>query len=166
MKAMKTLSMVLVLVMLFSGAAMAGKFGKHHHGFGMDGGFMGFRGLIRQLDLSEAQKTEVANVLTKYRDNIRNTADSLAETRGNMNTVMLTEEFNEANLREAFQKAASLQEDFFVLRAKIFSEIKPLLTPEQLELLKQKKAEMTEKMKARMNFRHSKFDAWLESHGE
>jgi len=42
-----------------------------------------------------------------------------------------------------------------VLRAKIFSEIRPILTPEQLEQLKERRAEKVEKMKARMAARES-----------
>ncbi len=168
MRTIKTLSMVLVIVMVFSGMAIAGKNGhdrergfmKHHRGFGM-----GLRALL-SLDLSDAQKTEVANILKKYRDDMRNAADKLAEAKKNMGDLIYADEFNEAEIRKAFQAMSPIKEEFVVLKAKIVSEIKPVLTPEQVETLKERKAKGKEKRKERMEKKRSKLDSWIESHSE
>ncbi|MCP4346476.1 MAG: Spy/CpxP family protein refolding chaperone [Desulfobacterales bacterium] len=167
MRAIKTLSMVLVLVMVFSGMAIAGKGGddsgrkrgmKHHRGFGM-----GLKALL-SLDLSDAQKTEVANILKKYQDDMKTAADKLAEAKNNMGDLIHADEFNEAEIRKAFQAASSIKEELVVLKAKIFSEIKPVLTPEQIETLEERKAKHAEKRKKHMDKRFSKLDSWIESH--
>ena len=165
MRTIKTLSMVLILVMVFSGMAIAGHgrehgFMKHHRGMGY-----GLRALL-SLDLSDAQKTEVANILKKYRDDMRTSADKLAEAKKNMGEMIHADEFNEAEIRKAFQAISPIKEELVVLRAKIISEIKPVLTPEQIETLKERKAERAEKWKGRKGNKRSKLDSWIESHSE
>ncbi|MDM8526243.1 Spy/CpxP family protein refolding chaperone [Desulfococcaceae bacterium HSG8] len=161
MKGTKTLSIVLVLVMIFAGTALAGGFG----GFGHGGMGKGFRALMG-LDLSDAQKTQVANIITKYRDNIRTSVNNLLDAKKHLNDVMLAEEFNEAAVREAFQQIAAAGEELAVLKAKIAVEVRPVLTPDQIAQFREQRAEMTEAVKEHMESKRSKFDAWLESHAE
>ncbi len=59
-----------------------------------------------------------------------------------------------------------IKEEFVVLKAKIVSEIKPVLTPEQIETLKERKAKGAEKREKRMEKKRSKLDSWIESHSE
>lgn len=174
MRTVRTLSMVLVFVMVFSGMAMAGKFGGHRgghdghrggHGFmgpRSGHGFIGLRALMR-LGLSDAQKTEVANVIKKHRDDIKNATDKLIEAKKNLSDVIHADEFSEADVRQAFQQVTPIKEEFVVLRAKIFSELKSVLTTEQIKVLKERKAKRGENKKERMEEMWSGFDAWLES---
>ena len=171
----KTLCMALVLVMAFSGAAMAGRFGgggfggHHgggsggHHGGGFGGpgecGFRGpgggFGGGFRGLNLTDEQKTAVNDVLSKNLDEKTNLMDTLATAKENMGNIIHADEFNEVSVREAFQQMAAALEELAVLKARTFSEIRPILTPEQLEQLKERKAERVTKMKERMAARQS-----------
>lgn len=165
MKGFKTVSIALVFVMVFCSASLAGRFGEGRHGFGMGHGFMGFK-ILKELNLSDEQKAGIAAVILKYRDERRQHIDTLIEARANLADTVLAETFNEADVRQAFEAAAALQEEAAVMRAKIFSEIRPLLTPEQLALITQRKTELFEKIKDRMAFGQSVFDAWLESASE
>jgi protein CpxP len=165
MKGFKTLSIALVFVMFFCSASLAGRFRDGQHGFGMGHGFMGFK-ILEELNLSDAQKAGISEIILKYRDERRQHIDKLIEARKNLSDTVLAETFNEADVRQAFGEAAALQEEAAVIRAKIFSEIRPLLTPEQLALISQRKAELFEKIKDRMAFGQSVFDAWLESYSE
>ena len=168
----KTLCMALVLVMAFSGAAMAGRFGGGHHGGGFGGfgggfgghggghgggfgGHGGHGGGFRGLNLTADQKTAVDDVLKKNWDEKTNLMDTLATAKENMGNMIHADEFNEASVREAFQQMAAAQEELAVLRARTFSEIRPIFTPEQLEQLKERKAERVTKMKERMAARQS-----------
>ncbi|MDM8551003.1 Spy/CpxP family protein refolding chaperone [Desulfobacterales bacterium HSG2] len=170
MKGFKTLSIVAALVILFTGAVMAQKFGRFGMGgpggpgMGGPGGFGMGRGLM-ELDLSDAQKTEVADIIKKYRDQTENAVDSLMAAKKNLDTVIHVEEFNEADVRQTFQTIASAQEELVVLMAKIFSEIRPVLTPEQIASLEERRAGRAERMKEWIKFRRSMFDRWLGTEG-
>jgi len=163
MKKFKTAGIVaLIVAMLIAGTALAGRFGKNGHDFGMGKGFMGF-GILKELDLSETQKTDAANILMKYRDEAITAADNLAAAREKLADAILIAEFNEGSVRLAVRELAVAGEELAVLGAKAVSELKPILTPAQSELLKQKQAEMKAKMKDRTAFRRSKIDNWLKT---
>ena len=162
MKKFKTAGIVAVIVaILIAGTALAGRFGKNGHDFGM-GGFMGF-GILKELNLSETQKTDAANILMKYRDEAITAADTFAAAREKLADAILIAEFNEGSVRLAVRELAVAGEELAVLGAKAVSELKPILTPAQSELLKQKQAEMKAKMKDRTAFRRSKIDNWLKT---
>jgi Spy/CpxP family protein refolding chaperone len=163
MKKFKTAGIIaLSLAILAAGTALAGRFGKDGHDFGMKG-FMGF-GIIKELDLSETQKTDAANILMKYRDEATTAADTFAAAREKLADAILIAEFNEGSVRLAVRELAVAGEELAVLGAKAVSELKPILTPAQLELLKQKQAEMKAKMKDHTASRRSKIDNWLKTH--
>lgn len=169
MKAMKTLAVALAIVMIFAGSAMAWGGGKHGKGFGhggfhgKGGGFMGLR-MLMSLDLTDAQKTSVANVIAKYREEMQANKEKLMEAREKLADATLAEEFSETAVREAAQELAPLKEDMAVLRARVASEIRPILTPEQIALLEEKRAEMRGRMKERIEAGCSRLDTWIESH--
>jgi len=99
----------------------------------------------------------------KYRDAAITAADNLAAAREKLADAILIAEFNEGSVRLAVRELAVAGEELAVLGAKAVSELKPILTPVQLELLKQKQAEMKAKMKDRTAFRRSKIDNWLKT---
>lgn len=170
MKGIKTVSIALVLVMIFTGAAVAGGFGRHHGGpggfgkHGMGGG-MGLKALMH-LDLSETQKAEVAEVFTKYQEDRENVRASVMTARENLFTAVHADEFNEADVRQASKAVAAAMEEGAVLKAKIIAEVKPILTPEQIALLKERRAKKTEKMKEHKASKHSMLENWLKAEHE
>ncbi|NIV92360.1 hypothetical protein GWN42_06035, partial [candidate division KSB1 bacterium] len=66
-------------------------------------------------------------------------------------------EFDENEIRNAYRQAAPIKEELLVMGAKMMAEMKAVLTPEQLQLLEERKAERFEEMKNR-------FDRWFENH--
>ncbi len=151
MKPSKTLTMVLVLVVMLAGAVVttAGVFPGHHRR-----GTRGFRlpGLktFIELNLSDSQKSQVLNILEKYQRERQDTLDSLLEARKHLSTVTHAEEFNEDDVRKAYRKISSMEEELFVLRAKMMAELRAALNPEQIELLRERRAQRIQKMRDRL----------------
>ena len=52
-----------------------------------------------------------------------------------------------------------MKEELFVLRAKMMAELRAVLNPEQIELLRERRAQRTEKMRNRL-------ETWLQNRGE
>lgn len=149
------LAMALAVSMIFalSVTAYAGKHGKGGpHG---KGGMMGFPFLQ---SLSEDQKPKVAEIFAKYKDEMDQRRDASAAAMEKVADAVHADTFNEADIRQAFKEASAAKEEMVVLRAKILSEIKPLLTPEQIAKMKERK----ERMKDRRECRDSMAEDWIE----
>ena len=135
-------SHLLILIISFFIIAMAvstvsaGRFGGRHMPFGGKDA-IGLKTFI-ELNLTETQKIDALKIIdgfAAFRDSKR---DVMQQARDSMKAVMQAEPFDEQQAREAFREAAVLREDLFVQRAKMMAELKAILTPEQLELLKKK----------------------------
>lgn len=151
MKFNKALVGVLFLTIFFTGAVAveAGRFGRHHD----PSGIMGpeFRGLktIIQLDLSDSQKLKIMSIIEKYENERASLKESLREARKNLTRVLETEQADEDQIRSALRRAEPIREELFVKRVKMAAELKTVLTPEQLQLLEQRKAHRIGRWKAR-----------------
>jgi Spy/CpxP family protein refolding chaperone len=143
MNSKKVLTVMAAVLMVFALAftAEARRFG---HNQGMKGNLGGLR-LLLQLKLSDAQQTEMMNILNKYQSEREALWHSMREARKGVAAVLRAEPFNEKEAREAFKKAANIKEDMFMLRAKMMTELKAVLTPEQVELLKERRAQRLER---------------------
>jgi Spy/CpxP family protein refolding chaperone len=162
MNVIKTMTVMVVvsMVFIFSAAfvAEARPFGPHVQKRGMGLGLAGLRA-FHDLKLSDTQLESIINIIDKYqsqRDTFRN---SMVEVRENLRAVLQAEQFNEEDARKAFREASAVREDMFVLRAKMMAELRSVLTPEQLELLKERKAKRLERMKKRIG-------AWSENQNQ
>ena len=142
---------VIAGTLILTGTLMAtgGNFSKCLSGFGMHPGMhRGMMGMnmLNDLNLSDTQKEQVEAIITKYRDQREDTADehhnSMRET---MRNVVFDDQFDEGKVREAFRKSSADREEMVVQKAKMFAEIKTVLDPEQVELLKERKTQMMEK---------------------
>ncbi len=138
MKRNKMLTLVFGLAILFSGmlVVQAGAFGPRHH----KGALIGLRALM-ELDLTDAQKVEVADIIEKYRDEEKEIVTQLKDARENLKNVVQADLFNEQDVRQAFQQMSPKIEDMTVLRAKFMNELKKVLTPEQLEKMENSRKE-------------------------
>ena len=113
-----------------------------------------------ELNLSDSQKDQALKIMEKYQNNRAEVRESLIKERDNLRTAIQADEFNEGNARKAFQKASSIREDMFIERAKMMTEMKKILTPDQIKVLNERKAERLEKMKGRMDHRRAMVDKW------
>jgi Spy/CpxP family protein refolding chaperone len=155
MKSRKKIIVVgIVVTMVFAGAmaAMAGDFPCRHPKPGFGPGFLGLKTML-ELKLSESQQTQVLGIIGKYEDEMKNNRDSIREARKNFMTAMHAEVFDEGKVRTAFKELSSIREESIVSRGKMMSELKAVLTPEQMALLKERKAQRKERIKARLGAR-------------
>jgi Spy/CpxP family protein refolding chaperone len=173
MKTQKLIKAILIAAMALTFAASVSAQGGPHAGGGQggkgkgmdrEGGPMGIP--FKGIHLTEAQKTQVASVLMKYREEQKTLVDKMIAARENVFEAVHASEFNEAAVRQASRELASAGEEFAVLKARISSEIRPILTAEQIQQIEDQKAEKKERMKTRKEEMRSRFDEWLEDHSE
>ena len=155
----KALTVALALTLVFAGAFAvdAMHFGKHS-GFkgAMGSRILGLKTLI-QLNLSDSQKSRILSIIEKYEKDIEGAKSNLREARHTIRAALQAAEFNEDEIRNAYRQAAPIKEELLVMGAKMKAEMKTVLTPEQLQLLEERKAERIEEMRGR-------FDRWFENH--
>jgi Spy/CpxP family protein refolding chaperone len=113
---------------------------------GMKSGLWGLKGFL-ELKLSAAQQAEMLNIINKYQTEREGLRNRIMESRRNLRTVLHAEPFNEGEARKAFGEASAVREDIFVLKAKMRSELKTVLTPEQQEFIRERRGQRVEKMK-------------------
>ncbi len=151
MKFNKALVGVLFLTFFFAGAIAveAGRFGRHHRPPGIMGpGFHGLKNMI-QLDLSDSQQSKILSITEKYENERESLEESLREARRDLARVLEAGQVDEDKVRSALRRAAPIREELLVMRVKMMAELKTVLTPEQLQLLQERKAHRIERLKAR-----------------
>lgn len=151
MKSKKILVVGIAVMMVFAGAlaAMAGDFPSRHprHGFGH--GFFGLKAML-ELKLSDSQQTQVLEIIGRYENEMKNNRNSIWEARKSLMAAMHAEAFNEEQLRTAFKQLSSIREESIVSTGKMMNELKAVLTSEQMALLKERKSQRMERIKARL----------------
>jgi len=160
MKTKRNLVVGLAVAVVLGGAlvAAAGVFPGHHRRGGLGVGVMGLKTLI-ELNLSDSQKNQVLEILDRYQQERRDTAERLLDARKDLATAAHAEEFDENDIRRAFRQASSIQEELFVLRTKMMVELKAVLNSEQIELLRDRRSQRTEKMRGSL-------ETWIQNRGE
>ena len=151
MKFNKALVGVLFLTIVLAGAVavQAGHFGRHHRPYGMMGpGLDGLKTMI-QLNLSDAQKSQILGIIEKYENEKESLKRSLREARENCARALETEPFNEAEVRNALRQSAPIKEELLVMRLKMMAELKTVLTPEQRQLFENLRGKRFNRLKAR-----------------
>ncbi len=147
---------ILVIICLVASHAGAKSFGPGNPSRNIGRGLAGLKTFI-ELNLSETQKFEMLSIIDKYQDQRQSTREKLRETRENLRNAMKSEQFNEDGIRTAYRQVSLVQEDMLVLRMQMKSELKALLTPEQSELLKEKRDRRFVGMKNRLENRIERF---------
>lgn len=110
-----------------------------------------FRDTLQELNLTAEQKKELFAIVMKYRDAHKDTRQNMQDIRkqvADMALDLLNEEFDEEKVRQTYRESTTKMEDTVVTAAKMFAEMKTVLTPEQLELLQAKGTELLEQMQS------------------
>ena len=102
--------------------------------------------MTEQLDLSDQQKQDLDAVLAAHRKAMRSTREAMGAARETLDSRVHAETFDEAAIRKAAAVMAVLEADQAVGRAKLFQEIRGILTPEQFQKLEQTREERRERM--------------------
>ncbi len=107
------------------------------------GGFMGRRGPggpggpgavvpgLRALDLTDAQHEQVKATMEAHKASFDGQRDKMAAARKALHVAVTAATFDEATVRQKAADVATLEADGAVLRAKVYSEVWALLTPDQ-----------------------------------
>ncbi len=98
----------------------------------------GVRGRIwDQIGLTDDQKASIKAVRQKYMPIIRPLARSLRAERGALRGLMNADVIDDAAIRTEASKMAAVEADLAVERAHLMNEIRGVLTPEQIQELRQ-----------------------------
>ena len=157
----KTLIAALVLTLVLGGAFAVEAMhpGKHHGPSGVMGpGLAGLKTLI-ELNLSDSQKSVILSIIEKYEKDREKTVSSLREARKNLRTALQADEVNEERIRDAYRQAVPIREEMLVMRARMMAELKTVLTPEQRQLLEERKTRKLQRLKGRLG-------PWLEDRND
>lgn len=137
-------------MMIFSTVAFAGPFG-HGHGHGKR--HHGGHGLLRQLDLTDAQKEQIRAIKESYRPQMETYREQMMNARMAAGDAIHAATFDEAAVRSAVQSAAKIKEEMAVLRAKGYQEVRAVLTAEQIQKFDELRKERMERIQERMDER-------------
>jgi Spy/CpxP family protein refolding chaperone len=142
---------VLLAAMFFTGlfAAHSSAFGPYSESHGSrGGGYFGLKTLL-QMDLSPEQNSKILGIFDKYEKERQPLLDSLREARRNLRRAMRTEPFSEEAFKGAYRQVAGIREELLLMGVKVRSEVKSVLTPQQLQLLKERMAQRWQALKNR-----------------
>lgn len=110
------------------------------------GGPMGMLGelgpAIRHADVTEEQQQQIRSVIDSHRDEFRAIGERMKAARDGMRAVVEADTIDENAIRAKAADVAAVEADQAVLGAKVRAEVLGLLTAEQLERVKQFRAEM------------------------
>lgn len=117
----------------------------HRHGPGMHGAGpdmrMG-RAMMARLDLTDAQRTQLAELRKAQVPAMREQARALHEARRELGKLGFSGDFDEAKARELGERSARASADLAVLRAKAANDFYQVLTPEQREKFSKRMARL------------------------
>ncbi|MGD9098019.1 MAG: Spy/CpxP family protein refolding chaperone [Desulfobacterales bacterium] len=155
---MGLLAGVLALIAL---VGVGGVYAFGHRGPGGHGGGFGGLKMLMQLDLTDAQKSQIREVLPAFRaEKDRRQADHDA-MRERMKALMEAERFDEDEVRLAFREMAPLMEDMAVSRLRFMHAVKAVLTPAQIAAVKERFMDRDSRRGEHRRMRESMMDTWL-----
>jgi protein CpxP len=111
---------------------------------------MGDIGLpLRALDLTEAQREQVKQVMQSHQTEFKEIGDRLRTARQALDAAVTADTLDEQAVRARATEAAAIEGDAAVLRAKVHQEVYGLLTSEQQTRAKELKAQAEQRMQER-----------------
>jgi Spy/CpxP family protein refolding chaperone len=167
---MKSISVVVLAVFVFVFVALAGvqarppEPGKEFQGEGGRGRGGPVIRLLNRLDLTDAQKVDAALILKKHREEVGKVADGMAQAKKDLMNTLAADSYSEAAVDQAARKLAEQVAQATVLGGKIVNELKSVLTPEQLEVLREFGQRRAERIDDHAASRLSRLDEWIASH--
>ena len=123
-------------VAALTGLSLAGYLVAHETGGGPDASGWAprpYRRAVRMLALTPDQQTKIRGILKNHADEILAQRKAGADSRRALHAAQLSQPLDENAIRDSARRLGEVRADGAVLRAKIRSEIWPLLTPDQQE---------------------------------
>jgi protein CpxP len=139
-----------VVALVAAGGAMVfaqgpGSRGPRGGGPGIGGGLP-----LRELELTEAQRQQVQQLVQQHRETTRALFERAQAARVAQRQAMEAIPFNESQVRAATSATAEVEADLAVQQARLQSEIHGLLTTEQQQQLQKIRADREARMKERL----------------
>lgn len=147
------LAVTVSLVMLFAGSMVSEAYAYHGKGKSPMGR------LLKGLNLTAEQKQQVKAIVKGHRNDLISGRVAVLQARQNLIKVTTGNTFDQNAVQTAYNALASAQSNMTVLRAKIFSEIVPILTPEQQTTLQGKIAKKVLRMQKAIERLQAKLNA-------
>ena len=117
------------------------------------GGPMGMLGdigpAIRHAGITTEQQEQIKNVIDSHRDEFKAIGERMRTARDGMRAAAEADSVDENTIRAKSQEVAGVEADQAILGAKVRAEILTLLTTEQIEKVKEFRAEMQKRMEQR-----------------
>ena len=146
------IALAIAAFIAYGSTAMAGKKGRGGKGRG------GPLKVLKTLDLTEDQETRIKEIVGKQRGEVRSQRDQMIPAREALEKAIHSDQFNESAVRQAFKEVVKNREEMVVLRAKMMSEIRSILTPDQVRQWDDHRAKRRQEMKARFEKRLSEYE--------
>lgn len=121
------------------------------------GGFHGAR-LLEGLALSDAQRSEIDNLMASNRDNLRPLHEQLQQQRSALREAIENQPFDEALVRFQAQEIAKVQTELLVARAYLMNQLLSILTEEQKTKLSELRQQRRERFREWRERRREKFE--------
>lgn len=121
---------------------------KGAHGMRRGGG-MGFGHFGRNLNLTDAQKTQMQQIAERYRQSNKAMREQMGAKREGGFEAFKDGTFNEAQVRAAAQARANARVEMEVSHARMMSEMYAVLTPDQKTQLATERQQMEQKRQER-----------------
>ena len=133
----------------FMGRGGPGWWGDSGH-CGGRGGLLGVLGpMVRQLNLSDAQKERVKTIKASHQDDMKALGDRARAAHQALQAAVTAETFDETTIRSRRTEVAAVEADMAVARARIRAEVLQVFTPEQQAQLKQMEAQLQQQAAGR-----------------
>lgn len=131
---MFTLAVALTLIIAAPSRGIANPHHCRHGGHEMGAGPLGLKGFL-DLKLTESQQAGLTKIIDKYHGEKKGMKARLWEAGEKLSGVLHADTVDEEGIRKAFREVSSIREEMAVLKAKMFAEIKTVLTPGQVKQL-------------------------------
>ena len=126
--------------------AVAGLLGASAWAFQGGEGRAFFAERLASLGVTDAQKQQVKTILRQHRPTVEPMIHHLVAERRKLRDTIRADEIDEKAIRAQSAKVAGIEADLAVQRAHVVHEIKPVLTPEQIEKLKDMQVDVDERI--------------------
>ncbi len=131
-----------------------------NRGFGKKGHKRGGHAkMLRGLDLTDEQKTQVKSIMEKSRETVKPLREQMKANRQKLQELSTNDNFDQTQVQSIATQQGSLTAQMIVEKERFKSHIFKILTPEQkakaAEMKAQRKQKMQEHMHKRMNKRQN-----------
>ena len=137
----------LLVITLAAGLGVGGLFVVKAHAVERIAGHRSDRGHLLErarenLGLTDEQVAKIKTELKGEKDTLKDLVSKLHDARVGLREAIQTSDANESSVRSASAKVAAVEADLAVERMKIHGKIAPILTPDQLEKVREFQARL------------------------